>query len=312
MKEFYVRLRIARASPDQSQKNIFQTIPDPVDQWSKTQPDGGMKGLLDCGTRSFDWRPKLKDGKLIMHHGTTDVEHAMSDSLDELLSWLDSRDETAENLVHMSIAECEGDGCEDAVNELLASKNISKIVQDCADIDGKTVGDIMSMSTLQGEQRGHLFVASGCLDMNYNESITCAGFHTSKRHLRGSNNIMSNATNLDLSLTYTCYSDSSTKDFPLNRMWDYVHSVVDNEPQFGRLYSVQVLWEETATSIAIGEAHLSSLLDTEKRSQLNNLLTQKIKSGEIDSSKLNLVEVNNVCDGGNDLQNALYAARGWS
>ena len=148
--------------------------------------------------------------------------------------------------------------------------------------------------------------------MNYNETITCAGFRvSSERHLRGSNNNNITTTNLDLSLTYTCYSDSSTKDFPLNRMWDYVHSVVESGPQYERLYSVQVLWEETATSIAIGEAHLSSLLDTEKRSQLNSLLTQKIKSGEIDSSRLNLVEVNNVCDGGNELQNALYTARGW-
>ena len=248
-----------------------------------------------------------------MHHGSTTVEHAMSDSLDELLSWLNSHDETAENLVHMSIADCEGDGCEDAVNELLVSKNVSKVVDDCSEIDGKTVGDIMSLSTLPGEQKGHLFFASsGCLDANYNETITCAGFRvSSERHLRGSNNNNNTTTKLDLSLTYTCYSDSSTKDFPLNRMWDYVHSVVESGPQYERLYSVQVRWEETATSIAIGEAHLSSLLDTEKRSQLNSLLTQKIKSGEIDSSRLNLVEVNNVCDGGNELQNALYAARGW-
>ena len=156
------------------------------------------------------------------------------------------------------------------------TRNLSKVVDDCSEIDGKTVGDIMSMSTLPGEQKGHLFFASGCLDMNYNETITCAGFRvSSKRHLRGSNNNNITATNLDLSLTYTCYSDSSTKDFPLNRMWDYVHSVVESGPQYERLYSVQVLWEETATSIAIGEAHLSSLLDTEKRSQLNSLLTQK-------------------------------------
>ena len=66
-----------------------------------------------------------------------------------------------QNLVHMSIADCEGDGCEDAVNECSYQKLIEVI--DCSEIDGKTVGDIMSMSTLPGEQKGHLFLHLGVL-----------------------------------------------------------------------------------------------------------------------------------------------------
>ena len=41
-----------------------------INDWAKTQPDGGAGGLLKCGARSFDWRPKIKsDGSVIMHHG---------------------------------------------------------------------------------------------------------------------------------------------------------------------------------------------------------------------------------------------------
>jgi hypothetical protein len=242
----------------------------------------------------------------------------MEDSIDEILTWLDEHDETPENLVHMTIADCSGTNCMDAVTKLLESKNVT-LIEDCSEISGKTVGDIMKMSSLNG-QKGSFFVTNGCVDSNYDPSVACSGFG-SKRRLRGgaSDNTNSNintttTTNIDLSLTYTCYADSSTKDFPLNRMWDYVKKVVETTiPTEGNpLYSLQALWEETDSSIAIGEAHLSSLLDDEKRSQLNSLLTQRIKSGEIDSSKLNLVEINNVCDGGNELISALYGARGWN
>ena len=36
----------------------------PINNWTKTQPDGGPSALLDCGTRAFDWRPEIIDGKI--------------------------------------------------------------------------------------------------------------------------------------------------------------------------------------------------------------------------------------------------------
>ena len=73
---------------------------------AKTQVDGGAKGLLDCGARGFlqlhprsvvivppgfDWRPTMQnDGDIIMHHGDIDINHKMSDSLDEVPQWFRS------------------------------------------------------------------------------------------------------------------------------------------------------------------------------------------------------------------------------
>ena len=107
------------------------------------------------------------------------------------------------------------------------------------------------------------------------------------------------------SLYYTCYSDSSTKAFPLNRMWAYVQKTIAAGPSGGNLYTLQTLWEESVASVEIGELHGSTLLDDEKKSGLNAMLTAKITSGALNMTRINFVEVNNVCDGGPALLAAL-------
>jgi hypothetical protein len=38
-------------------------------------PTKSAADLLDCGARSFDWRPYVKEGKLNAHHGDIKIEH---------------------------------------------------------------------------------------------------------------------------------------------------------------------------------------------------------------------------------------------
>jgi len=73
------------------------------------------------------------------------------------------------------------------------------------------------------------------------------------------------------------------------------------------LYTAQALWQETAEAIAVGTLHLSSLLKDESKSQLNSLLVERITSGVWNVSKINMVEINNVCDGGVALKKVLDA-----
>lgn len=285
-----------------------------INQWTKTQSGGSFSALLECGARSFDFRPKLKsDGSLIMHHGPVDVDHPMGDALDEVLQWADTQDINASNLIHLDIWDCEQSdsdqgSCWDKIESLLEGKNLS--VVECDDLKSKTVDDIFSLS--------RVIVTHGCVTANYDEAVTCSGFGGKASNLRAlaaSKNpryIDANlrTTNVDMSLYYTCYADSDSKAFPLDRMWSYVDSVSKSgPPDDGSLYSVQILWQESASSVAIGEAHLSSLLEDESRSQLNQLTASRIRSGEIDASKLNLVEINNVCDGGSDILAALREVR---
>ena len=80
-------------------------------------------------------------------------------------------------------------------------------------------------------------------------------------------------------------------------------------PADGRLYSHQALWQETDASVAIGVLHGSSLLEDERRSGLNAQLSERVADGSFDAKRANLVEVNNVCDGGAALLAALRAVK---
>ena len=82
-----------------------------INRWAKTQPSGGIKQLLDCGVRFFDWRPKLlSNGNLIMHHSAIDVKYPMSKVLDDLSEWLSNNtDQEApeNNFVVLGITDCD-------------------------------------------------------------------------------------------------------------------------------------------------------------------------------------------------------------
>ena len=56
------------------------------------------------------------------------------------------------------------------------------------------------------------------------------------------------------------------------------------------------------------QALLDSLED-ERRSGLNALLSERVADGSFDAKRANLVEVNNVCDGGAALLAALRAVK---
>jgi len=55
---------------------------------------------------------------------------------------------------------------------------------------------------------------------------------------------------------------------------------------------------------------INSGLKDEKRSGLNGILAAAIRDGSWDVSKINMVEVNNVCDGGPELLAELRAHTG--
>ena len=71
------------------------------------------------------------------------------------------------------------------------------------------------------------------------------------------------------------------------------------------LFTVQALWQETVDSVIVSGLHDSSLLLDESKSQINHILTEKIINKEFDVTNVNAVEINNVCDGGIELLNAL-------
>ena len=71
------------------------------------------------------------------------------------------------------------------------------------------------------------------------------------------------------------------------------------------LFTVQALWQETVDSVIVSSLHGSSLILDESKSQINHILAEKIINKEFDVTNVNAVEINNVCDGGIELLNAL-------
>merc|ERR1711871_464905 len=114
-----------------------------INDWTKTQADGGPSGMLNCGARGFDWRPKLKsDGSVVMHHGDIEVSHPMQDALTDMIKWCTSHP-TVEDLVVLSIVDCAGDpvkgvSCVQAAKKLLSAHGITYI-DNCSELNGLTV-----------------------------------------------------------------------------------------------------------------------------------------------------------------------------
>ena len=170
--------------------------------------------------------------------------------------------------------------------KLLAGKNISYITQ-CDELKGMTVAAAKARSALPGG--GHLLAIFDCWDMNFNATIACRGFG-------GATTVVKSEA-----LSYSCWNTSTTKQGPLNEMFSYLDRVAAAGPNrtSGKLYTAQALWQETTEAIVLGGLAGSSLIDDEVQSQLNALVTARLAS----FTNVNLIEINNVCDGGP----ALYA-----
>ena len=277
-----------------------------VNDWAKTQADGGARGELECGARGFDWRPSLQsDGTMKMHHGGVTIDHKMDDSLDEMVAWAATNGTAVEDLVVLGITDCDGSGCVAAAQALLRARNIT-FVTDCAELKGLTVASAFARAKLPGG--GAVLATFDCWEENYDPSVACSGFGSTIGSGIHGDTPGARAVTAE-ALQYTCYNDSSTKSFPINRMKTYMKkTVAAGPPADGSLYTVQCIWQESAASVAVGELHGSTLLDDESRSGLNDIVRSMVADGSIgDVSKINFLEVNNVCDGGLQLLAQLRA-----
>ena len=263
-------------------------ISQKVYDFTKTQPTGGATELLRCGARAFDWRPQLKGGALQMHHGPILIEHSMSDAVDEMTSWCASSDE----LVVLGITDCDGgDACVAAVKALLTSKNIS-YVTDCGELKGLTVAAAKERALLPAG--GHLLATFDCWQQNYNASIACRGFGDAAAAEEGGAEAEA--------LTYTCWNTSATSSKPVGEMLAYLERVANQgPPSDGELYTAQALWEYGPEAIALGSLAGSSIIEDEEKSSLNAMVTARVAT----YANVNMIEVNNVCDGGPELYAAL-------
>lgn len=248
-----------------------------VMDWTRTQSTG-LVGQLDCGARSFDYRPYLDGDILFAHHGPVVVHTTMSSTVEEVKRWCN---QNPDELVVLYITDCEGDdGCLDKTKELLSKQEVYT-VSDCSQLADLTYSDAQSLGHLKAG--GSLVSVIGCTTENYDPSINCYG------------------------KSFVCYD--SWPEGTTDQAWDpfkaYMNTTTATDPTTAspNLWMAQAHWQSTAWSVTAGTLHNSSLLLDESRSGVNLWVEQSINAGAWPF--MNLLELDNVCDNGNNILAAL-------
>ncbi len=252
-----------------------------VADWARTQ-SASLVNQLNCGARAFDYRPKLeKDKQIYAHHGGITIRVPMSESVKNIMAWANSN---PEDLVIIYVSHFDGDGCEDEVVKLLTSLRVKMIrgtsTSTCQQqLQGLTYGKAKAMSTLH-DGPGSVLALFDCMEENYDSKINC------------------------YSKDFTCY-DTNTKQIPFDHLHSYVVNTTLANPTTSNanLWMNQAHWQATAATITLGTLHRSSLIEDERRSAVNLWMKDMVNNQEM--TYLNVVELEDVCDHGQEVYDAI-------
>lgn len=263
-------------------------ITDVIDAYSITQ-DTGLVGQLNCGTRAYDYRPYLlSNSSVISHHGGTKVHKLMADSITDISNWLNI-DSNSNELVLLYLSHFDGDitkngdeeeQCRDASIKLLNDIGI-KVITNCDTIATLTVAEAYKNSRLSTDS-GSLIAVVDCMDERFDSTVNCYG------------------------TGYCCYDSwPYNQDIPWNHLKEYsVNATLLPPSSSSMLWMLQAHWQSSTESVALGNLHLSSVVEDESKAGVNVWLANAINTKGY-FPYLNIVEVDNVCDHGIDIYNAL-------
>jgi len=305
-----------------------------INKWTRTQSEN-ITTQLNCGVRVLDWRPIMVNGTVFMHHGDVTIPVRQTKLIEEVVEWARSSDklegEDYEQLVLVNMWDCWNSGCdEQAMSELVAAGIPTILTSDASNL---TVGDAMKLSKLPTS--GHVLVLHGSFDTpgreTYSQWLECHGFVNLDEELAWRDEVTTciNRTIDEESLWginfhrvfecilsakgvamkadhYNCWKDSKTHDYAYNQLLDYVMNLTSmSPPSGGELWVAQGAWAEDVADITLGFVLDSSLLKDEVNSGLNKALAIEIKNRTRILNHPPIVGINNVCDGGEELRQAL-------
>ncbi len=242
-----------------------------VTAWTKTQPDGGFAGLLDCGARALDVRTALdQDGRVIMHHGPVKINVALEPALAEVTAWAAAANETV--LIYLSHF-VGGEPTVAATRALLRRLGTSVKELGAADLATQHVEALRAQGSL-------VLVLVGLVEENYNSSIVCE------------------------TLDYRC-DDPATSAEPFRRLEEHLEVIAARSAPEGVLPMLQAHWQTSAEVIALGTLRGTSTLRENDESHINAFVLKSLPR----LRRISLLEVNNVCSQGRLLKAALDARR---
>lgn len=267
-----------------------------VEAYTQTQQDGLLSSQLSCGARAFDYRPFLrKDGSLVAHHGSVQVPVLSRDSTEDIISWL-AQPAHSDELVLLYLSHFQADGetdtqesqrCIDATATLLKDMGIASIGYggDCSPLATLTVSEAVSRGHLPSG--GSLLAVFDCVNENFNPKVNCWGMNGIHE--------------------YSCYGKN--RDVAWGAMQSYVNSTaIPLATPADNLWMLQAHWQSSDESVPLGDLHHSSVLKDEKEAGVNAWLAQTLRDRALPFETLNLVELDNVCDGGLEVLAALQGA----
>lgn len=240
-----------------------------IDAYTKTQSIG-LIGQLNCGARSFDYRPYCdsSSGNVIAHHGDVKIKKLMKESIQEIQSWLS----TSSDIVILYLSHYDGDNnCQNITENLLRSLNVFSITN-CNDLQSLTVQDVIN--------KGKLVAIRDCMVEQYDSSINC------------------------YTLDSTCYGMNSEKT--MHKLYSYVNEstyIIPPTQTASSMWMSQVHWQSDAISVSIGTLHGSDILMDESKAGVNKWLLNQINNKQL--NYVNHIEIDNVCDYGIDIYNSL-------
>eukprot|EP00514_Thraustochytrium_sp_LLF1b_P002605 CAMPEP_0184523948 /NCGR_PEP_ID=MMETSP0198_2-20121128/9203_1 /TAXON_ID=1112570 /ORGANISM="Thraustochytrium sp., Strain LLF1b" /LENGTH=318 /DNA_ID=CAMNT_0026915107 /DNA_START=34 /DNA_END=990 /DNA_ORIENTATION=+ len=238
-------------------------------RWARTQPQGGFGKLLECGARALDIRTKLDhEGRVIMHHGFVPLPTLLEEALAEAQAW--SRDHPQEFMLlyfsHFAAPEAK---TRERTFAVLKAAGI-QLEENCDKIYSLTEADLA--------KTGQILAISECVDEDYVPDVVCETLH------------------------YSCVNPKRSVGAFLS-FDNYMEKATHNSSQSPGLKMAQGHWQINAKTIFLASFRNGSTLGDNHKSKLNYRLAQAIQNK--DYNFVNLLEVDNVCEGTSEILSAL-------
>ena len=270
--------------------------------YSKTQ-SGSVEQQLNDGARALDLRPKLlANGTVVFQHGVIQIPVSFHDLVADAVRWCGNNDNELVLLLPSNFA------YESASSSYSIVSAMSDVYQDigvnylhCNEVYGLTVGEAMELARLPSG--GYLLALDGqdyygtfCGKSNWIESqlVTCwerSSNTTTGKSCKVSSEPLQHLSQYVLASANNPATDDMTVLGPPENLYDYPFN------------EIQALWQVDAHAAMVGTAHLSSILDDNRQSRVNEFMVNLIHNEKLEA--ISLFAVDNVARHGNALLSVL-------
>jgi hypothetical protein len=278
--------------------------------YSKTQI-GSVYQQLQDGARALDLRPKLLlNGTVVFQHGAIQIPVSFKQLVSDAVRWCETNDEElvlllASNFAYELSSSSSYYGNDDKNEQPAIVQSMSAAYQElgvaylqCVDVHGMTVGEAMELAALPSG--GYLlaidskdYYGTFCGKSNWIESRIVTCWDRSSNTTISSSCKFSSSGNLQRLSTYVLASanNAATDDSSILGPPSNLYCYPFNE--------IQALWQVDTHAVLVGTAHVSSLLEDNRISQVNEYMVQLIYNENFDA--ISLFAVDNVALNGNAL-----------